>query len=54
MRVLGLLVNQCVGPLSVVGKRCDKLEELEKLGVIEKVSGPTSWVNPLVAVEKPN
>ena len=25
-----------------------------KLYVIEKVGGPTSWVNPLVVVEKPN
>ena len=24
------------------------------LDVIEKVEGPTSWVNPLVVVEKPN
>ena len=32
----------------------DKLEELEALGVIQKVNGPTSWINPLVVVEKPN
>ena len=25
-----------------------------KLDVIEKVERPTSWVNPLVVVEKPN
>ena len=25
-----------------------------KLDVIEKVEGPTSWINPLVVVEKPN
>ena len=31
-----------------------KLKQLEELGVIEKVNGPTSWINPLVAVEKPN
>ena len=24
------------------------------LDVIEKVNGPTSWINPLVSVEKPN
>ena len=35
-------------------KVIDKLEELEALDVIEKVNGPTSWINPLVAVEKPN
>ena len=32
----------------------DKLEELEKMDVIEKVNGPTSWVNPLVCVQKPS
>ena len=31
-----------------------KLKQLEELHVIEKVNGPTSWINPLVAVEKPN
>ena len=32
----------------------EKLEELLKLDVIEKLDGPTSWVNPLVVVGKPN
>ena len=32
----------------------EKLKQLEELDVIEKVNGPTSWINPLVAVEKPN
>ena len=32
----------------------EKLEDLLKLDVIEKVEGPTSWVNTLVVVEKPN
>ena len=27
---------------------------MEELGVIENVSGSTSWINPLVVVEKPN
>ena len=31
-----------------------KLKQLEEMDVIEKVSGPTSWINPLVAVRKPN
>ena len=31
-----------------------KLKQVEELDVIEKVNGPTSWINPLVAVEKPN
>ena len=30
-----------------------KLRQLENLDVIKKVNGPTSWINPLVAVEKP-
>ena len=32
----------------------DTLEEVETFDVIEKVNGPASWSNPLVAVEKPN
>lgn len=31
-----------------------KLDELETLGIIEPVKGPTPWVSPLVAVPKPN
>ena len=31
-----------------------KLKQLEELEVIEKVNGPTSWINPLVVLEKPN
>ena len=41
-------------PFSRREKVTAKLKELEKLGVIEKVNTPTSWVNPLVVVEKPN
>ena len=41
-------------PFSRKQKVVDKLEELEALDVIEKVNGPTSWMNPLVVVEKPN
>ena len=40
-------------PFSRKQKVVDKLEELEALDVIQKVNGPTSWINPLV-VEKPN
>ena len=39
-------------PFSRRKRLMNKLDELEKLGVIEKVNGPTSWVNPLVVVEK--
>ena len=41
-------------PFSRRQKLNEKPGELEKLGVIEKVDTPTSWINPLVAVEKPN
>ena len=41
-------------PFSRRQKVNEKLGELEKLGVIEKVDTPTSWINPLVAFEKPN
>ena len=39
-------------PFSMKQNVIDKLEELEALDVIQKVNGPTSWINPLVAVEK--
>ena len=35
-------------------KVTETLKQLEELDVIEKVNGPTSWINPLVPVEKPN
>ncbi|XP_064635764.1 uncharacterized protein K02A2.6-like [Lineus longissimus] len=41
-------------PFNRRAKVCDKLAELEGLDVIEPISGPTSWVNPLVVVEKPS
>lgn len=41
-------------PFSRRDKVNEKLEDLLKLDVIEKVEGPTSWVNSLVVVEKPN
>ena len=44
----------CRIPFSRRAKVNEKLEELLKLDVIEKVEGPTSWVNPLVVVEKPS
>ena len=44
----------CRIPFSRRAKVTEKLEELLKLDVIEKVEGPTSWANPLVVVEKPN
>ena len=41
-------------PFSRRARVTEKLEELLKFDVIEKVKGPTSWVNLLVVVEKPN
>ena len=32
----------------------EKLKQLDELRVVEKVSGPTTRINPLVVVEKPN
>ena len=32
----------------------DELERLMKLNIIEKVNGPTTWLNPVVPVPKPN
>ena len=31
----------------------EELDQLERLGVIEKVTGPTPWVSPLVIAPKP-
>jgi len=44
----------CQIPFSRRQKVTTKLKQLEELDVIEKVNGPTSWNNSLVAVEKPN
>ena len=41
-------------PFSRCEKVSKKLKELEKLDIIEKVTGPTRWLSPLVAVKKPN
>ena len=41
-------------PLSLRQKVGEKLDELENLDVIEKVSGPTPWVSPVVVVPKPS
>ena len=32
----------------------DKIKELQKNDIIEKISGPTPWVSNVVAVPKPN
>jgi len=41
-------------PFSRREKVTEKLKQLEEIDVSEKVNGPTSWINPLVAGEKPN
>ena len=37
---------------SSVNKLKVKLNRLESEGVIEKVTGPTEWISPIVVVEK--
>ena len=41
-------------PFSRHEKGSKKLEELEELDIIEKVTELTRWLSPPVAVEKPN
>ena len=60
---LKLHVDESVQPIiqsnrRILFSRCEKvlkkLKEFEKLDIIEKVTGPTRWLSPLVAVKKPN
>ena len=41
-------------PFHVRRKKEGKLDELQRLDIIEPVTGPTPWVSPLVVVPKPN
>ena len=41
-------------PLHYRAKVEAKLKQLEDQDIIEQVTGPTSWVSPLVIVDKPN
>ena len=41
-------------PYHLRDKLSDKLDELVKLDIIGKVSGPSSWVSPAVVVPKPS
>ena len=41
-------------PFSLMPEMRQELDRMEKLGVIEKVTKPTKWVNNLVPVRKPN
>ena len=41
-------------PIALRDKLKSELDRMIKLDVIEPVSEPTEWVNPLVTVEKPN
>ncbi|KAL9967186.1 hypothetical protein ACROYT_G025364 [Oculina patagonica] len=41
-------------PYHLRDKLSDKLDELVKLDIIEKVSGPSLWVSPVVVVPKPS
>ena len=56
---LGLHVDSSVKPVAQPVRRIpfsvrkqvdDKLKQLEEMDVIERVSGPTPWVSPLVVV----
>ena len=40
-------------PYHLRDKLTNKLKELIELDIIEKVSGPSSWVSPVVVVPKP-
>ncbi len=40
-------------PFHIRKKVEQELEKLEKQGIIEKVSGPTPWVSPIVVTPKP-
>ena len=61
-RKVKLHINKSVQPVALRHRRVPfhlrpavekELEQLEKLGVIERVSGPTPWVSPLVIAPKP-
>jgi hypothetical protein len=41
-------------PFSLREKVSEKLNELESMGIIEKVQGPSQWVSPIVVVPKPS
>ena len=41
-------------PFNLRSRVEEKIRELEDLDIIERVDGPTPWVNPVVTVPKPN
>ncbi|CAI6372162.1 unnamed protein product [Macrosiphum euphorbiae] len=41
-------------PIKVKEKLKEELSRLTELGIISKINEPTSWVNKIVIVEKPN
>ena len=41
-------------PFALKEKVRSKLNEMEQMGIIEKVSVPTNWVHPIVVANKPN
>jgi hypothetical protein len=44
----------CRVPYHLRSKLDEKLDELENIGVIEKVRGPSGWVSPIVVAPKKN
>ena len=49
-----MVQNSHPTPLHYHVKVEDKLKQLEDQDIIEEVTGPTTWVSPLVIVDKPN
>ena len=41
-------------PFSIRDKVKKKLDELEKLDIIERVEGPSAWISPAVVILKHN
>ena len=40
-------------PVAIRDRLKNTLDDMEKMGVVRRVDGPTDWVNSLVVVEKP-
>ena len=41
-------------PFHTREKVSNEIKRLEKMGIIERVNGPTTWINPIVPVAKPH
>ena len=63
LRLTAVIVDPTIQPVAQSPRRVPfhvrrqleaKLDELQRLDIIEPVTGPTPWVSPLVVVPKPN